>query len=142
MVSENVLISGGVGAGVGLVLSVIFGIYSKKTADSTTKEIFGVSSQNFVNYITLSALSVLVVFLSTMCILVRDGKYPSENPIRFTIETLAMGIVPALLFLGSLYSRVGGLGTHPVVKFLIIVVKCGLGHVLLQYSGYYSAILA
>ena len=139
MISENILISGGVGAAVGLVLSILFGIYNKKTADSTTKDIFGITSQSFITQITISALSVLIVFLSTMCILVRDGKYPSENPIRFTIETLAMGLIPALLFLGVIYSRVGTLGSNAIFKLAMITIKCGLGHVLLQYSGYYSA---
>jgi hypothetical protein len=142
MIDENFLISGATGLGAGLLLSIVFGIYNRKTADSTSRTIFGISSNSFITQVFLSILSVIIVFLSTMCVLVRDGKYPSENPIRFTLETLAMGLIPSALFMGIIYSRMGGFNSTAFVEFLVITLKCGIGHVLLQYSGYYTYMFA
>jgi hypothetical protein len=129
-----------VGTVLGLLASAIFGIYSKTTADSYSRMIFGISSYDFVFDGLILILIPSFMILTTLSFMIRDLWYPINFPGNFTIETLLMGFLPAFVFLlmplfrGYTYTR------ETIFEFVILVVKFGLLHVLLQFSGFYSSI--
>jgi hypothetical protein len=139
--SQDLYVSVGIGLAVGLAIVFAFRVYGKGTATALTHTVFGTSVDNFVEQFFMSVLALMFIVLSALALIVRDGKFPKEHPWKFAAETLAMGFVPALLFLWSTHLRGAERTLGTWMAFSILVVKCGLGNVLLQYSGVYSAIL-
>jgi hypothetical protein len=140
MPSQSFFIAAGVGAGIGAILSVLYGVYSKSDAEDFTRSIFGVSTHSFLNSLTITLAVLFMVLLGVISFIVKDGEYPREHPWHFSLEVLASALIPALLFAGISWSR-GNLKTFGTVeKFVVIAVKLGLTTVLLQYSGYFRAV--
>jgi hypothetical protein len=137
-ITNPFFIAAAVGAVFGLFLSVIFGIYNKPTADVFARSIFGVSTNSFLNLMTVSMLIIYICILGAMAFVVKDGGYPIEHPIAFSIETIVVALVPALLYVGIAWGRGGSLSNITLWKhFSAIFFKFAVTSVLLQYSGYY-----
>ncbi len=140
--AQDLYVSLSIGAAIGVVITVAFMMYGKSSASSITNTVFGTSVHNFVEQFFVSLIALVFIVLAALALIVRDGKFPMENPWKFTAETLAMGFIPALLFLWSTHLRGAKRTLGTWTAFLLLAVKCGLGHVLLQYSGVYSAIFS
>jgi hypothetical protein len=140
--SQDLYVSLGIGATVGIAILIAFAIYGGRAATASTiaHTVFGTSVHNFVEQFFVSLIAMVFIVLSALAFIVRDGKFPVEHPWEFAIETLAMGFVPAILFLGSTYLRGAKRTFGTLAAFLVLVAKCGIGHVLLQYAGVYSAV--
>ena len=131
-----------IGAILGVALSAVFGIYSTKTSNSWSMSILGMNSGDLITDGIFLILAASVVFLATVAGLVRDVYYPMNRPWAFTAEVFLMAIPPALTFLVMVALRGYALTTADVwEKFAILILKFGLLHVLLQFSGFYSDIL-
>ena len=131
-----------VGLLVGGVLSLLVGLNSKATPTAYIKSVFGLSSYNLILDGTVLVLAVCFLFLATMSGLVRDLRYPTTKPVNFTIETLLMAILPASVFLMMTPLRGYPITSTTFTEFTVLVVKFGLLHILLQFSGFYSNIFA
>ena len=133
------LIIGGI---LGIILSTVFGIYSTKTSNAWSLSILGMNSGDLITDAIFLILSASVIFLATVSGLVRDLYYPINRPWSFTAEVFLMAIPPALTFLAMVALRGYALTTADVwEKFVMLLAKFGLLHVLLQFSGFYSDIL-
>jgi hypothetical protein len=135
---DIIWLSGIIGAALGAVLSVVFGIYSKSTADSYIRSLFGVKSTDLIMTAILLVGVAGVVFLSTISGLVRDLSYPTSKPLNFTIETLLMAGLPAIAFLIMAPLRGYSVGKGELLEFSGFLLKFGLLHILFQFSGVYS----
>ena len=133
------LVIGGI---LGVVLSTLFGIYSSKTSNSWSMNILGMNSGDLITDAIFLILAASVIFLATVSGLVRDLYYPINRPWYFTAEVFLMAVPPALTFLAMVAMRGYSLTTADVwEKFSVLLIKFGLLHVLLQFSGFYSDIL-
>jgi len=131
-----------IGAVLGVVLSVVFGIYSSKTSNTWSMSIFGMNSGDLITDALFLILGASVIFLATVSGLVRDLYYPINRPWYFTAEVFLMAVPPALAFLAMVAMRGYSLTTGDVwEKFSVLLIKFALLHVLLQFSGFYSDIL-
>jgi len=131
-----------VGGILGVILSTLFGVYSTKTSSAYSLSILGMNSGDLITDGIFLILAASVVFLATVSGLVRDLYYPMNRPWSFTAEVFLMAIPPALTFLVMVALRGYALTTADVwEKFSILILKFGLLHVLLQFSGFYSDIL-
>jgi hypothetical protein len=129
-----------IGAFLGIVVSVIFGVFSKAGANVYTRTLFGISSSNLITDGIVLLMVATIVFLTGVSIVVRDGTYPTAHPFYFTIETLLMGFLPAIPLLLMTIFRGYPIGLKSMVEFAILVSKFAGLHVLLQYSGFYSTV--
>ena len=127
-----------VGGAVGITLSVVFGIYSKGTADSYVKSFFGIRSTDLIIDAIILILAASAIFLATVAGVVKDVSYPVSKPINFTIETLLMAFLPAVVFLIMAPLRGYKVTGTTFGEFSVLVVKFGILHLLLQFSGFYS----
>ena len=128
------------GLAIGIVMSVLFGVYSKSSADAYSRMFLGVSSNDMVFYIILIVLIPTFLVLSTLSIMIRDLAYPISMPVNFTIETLLMAFLPSVVFLLMPYLRGYNYSSHTMIEFLVLVIKFGALHILLQFSGFYSSL--
>lgn len=138
--AQDIYVSLGVGAAIGLIIAILFGLNTKSSVTEFSHTVFGTSVSNFVEQFFLSFIALFFVVLTTVAIIVRDGEFPEKHPWKFTAETLAMGFIPAFLFLWSAYIRGAKHTLATLGAFSLLALKCGLGHVLLQYSGVYRAV--
>ena len=126
-----------VGVVTGLIVSLALHLYSRQTSDTRIE--FG-SKTIIENMIVLNVVFLVVVF-GWFSLFVRDVTFPSEHPLLFMLETLLAGILPASTIFFVYYLRNVPLGKHALYGFILLVLKCMLGHVLLQLSGVYSFLL-
>lgn len=129
-----------IGSILGIALSIVFGVYSKATAESYVRTLFGMSSYNLIVGGLILVVSVIFLFLATISGVVRDLKYPSAYPGRFTLETLLMGFVSSAVFLIMAVLRGYPITMSVLEEYAVLVAKFGGLHVLLQLSGFYSNI--
>ena len=129
-----------VGAVGGIIISVVFDIYSVKTATSYTKNIFGIGSTDLITDVIFLIVAFAVVVLTTMSGLIRDLTYPIKNPAFFSIEVLLMALPPAFVFLLMTYFRGYTFNAGILEKFVVLILKFGIFHILLQFSGFYSSV--
>lgn len=123
---------------VGAVLSVIFSIYNKKTADALSRSFLGMSTQVLITDIILFVVVASFAVLSTISVFVRDLSYPMKMPMNFTIETLLMAFLPSLIIFAMTLLRGYKVSGQTFQEFGLLVVKFGVLHILLQFSGFYS----
>jgi hypothetical protein len=95
------------------------------------------NSNNLTKYGIFVMLGISLIYLIITSIIIKDLKYPTEHPILFTIETLLFSFVSSLVYFLMAYGR-GSLSWMSVVEYLIISIKFGVMHILLQFSGFYS----
>lgn len=135
------LYAGLFGLTTGLIVSMIFHVYSRKTTDTYSKDIFGVNSATVIkNLLVINVLFLIVVF-GWLSSFIRDVTFPMNHPPLFLLETLLAGILPASTLFIIYYIRQVPLGRHALYGFIVLVVKCMLAHILLQVSGVYSSLL-
>lgn len=130
----------GFGIVISIIISTVFGIYSKSTATPYIRTLFGVSSNDLIFGMMILVILSTFFVLSVVSGLVRDLTYPTKNPIEFTIETLVVGIVPSLIILLMTVLRGYTITNVTAEEFMILVVKFSLLHILLQFSGFYSSV--
>ena len=128
----------GVGLSIGTVLSIVFGIYNRAGSEPYIRTIFGMSSADLIFDGILFILAFGCLFLAVVSIIIRDNIYPSKFPLRFTIETLLMSVVPASLLLLMANFRGYKIDSKVGTEFTILAIKFGALHLLLQFSGFYS----
>jgi len=122
----------------GAIFSVVFGIFNKKSSDSLSRNIFGMSSSVLVTDAIIIVIVGSFVFLSTISAIVKDLAYPRAKPINFTVETLLMAFMPASIIFFMTYLRGFPIELKTWEEFAVLSVKFGLLHILLQFSGFYS----
>jgi hypothetical protein len=127
---------------VGIVLSVIFNIYSRKTGPYTTFILFGVDSKTILTTIGLFLLSTLFVVLTGMAVMMQDWKYVIYYPGRFLIELVCATLLPSLLILIMNYFRHNGRPTNRTwLLFGGACIEFGILHILMQISGIYGILV-
>jgi len=125
---------------IGTILSIILGVHSKATATHYTRDIFGMSSSKFIKAITLFLGTFVTAIYIIFAVLIRDLEYPNAHPWAFTAEVLLAAAIPAS-FIFILHKLRGNMFTKVVfIEFFVLLLKFGLGHILLQFSGVYSSL--
>jgi ABC-type multidrug transport system permease subunit len=122
----------------GLVVSLIFHMYSRKTTNTYARNIFGVDSNTVIKIMIVVNIIFLIVIFSWLSLFIRDVTFPMEHPFLFLLETLLAGILPSSTIFIIYYLRNIPLGRHAVYGFVVLVVKCMVAHILFQLSGVYS----
>jgi hypothetical protein len=126
---------------IGFMLSILLNIYSKSSASNYTYSLFGMNVTDLLTYIMILSIAFGVILLSGFSVLIRDLQYPKEQPIKFTIETILMAIIPsAIIFIMTIF-RGHEITNHTWIEYLGLCIKFGLLHVLFQFSGVYTSIL-
>jgi hypothetical protein len=125
----------------GLIVSMVFHVHSRRTANTYTRDIFGVDTGTIIqNMVVVNAVFLIVVF-SWLSLFIRDVTFPMNNPLLFLLETLLAGILPASTLFIIYYIRNVPLGRHALYGFFLLVFKCMVAHVLFQISGVYTSLL-
>ena len=124
----------------GAIISVVFNIYSKYTANLLSTNVFGVSVSVLVFNTIMFLAGFGLALLSGYSALIRDLSYPIFAPISFTIETILMGLLPSLIIFVMTLLRGYIINSDTWVEFTILFLKFGLLHILLQFSGFYSVV--
>jgi len=128
------------GGVIGLILSIVLGIYSKPTASKYSYAIFGTSSTTLLKNVTIFSAALAIAVLSGFSFLIRDTEFPTEHPFLFTSEVLVAGVLPALVLLYMTYVRKKPFTSNTVIDFSLLTAKFALAQVLLQFSGVYSSV--
>lgn len=129
-----------IGLGMGIILSVLFGIYNKNTNVYYAKNIFGIPSTKLITDAIILLVGTSFLFLSTVSFIVKDLHYPQKHPLYFTIETLMMSLCSALTIFVMTMFRGYQITSNTFLEFSILAMKFGILHILLQFSGFYSYI--
>lgn len=130
----------GIGLIIGMILSVVFGIYSRAGAEPYIRMFFGMSSYDLIFDGIIFMLSVGALFLTVLSCIIRDSAYATNTSINFLLETFLMAVLPSIGFLAMAGLRGYRLDSEVAMEFSVLVLKFGLLHVLLQFSGFYSNI--
>jgi hypothetical protein len=124
----------------GGLLSTVFGIYNKQTAGQAVRSLFGLNSNTWITDALIMLVAASFVFLSTVSAINRDLTYPVKSPMYFTLETLMMALFPSVVLFAMTVFRGYRINASTYQDFFLLVLKFGLLHVLLQFSGFYSYI--
>jgi hypothetical protein len=123
----------------GIVASVLFGVFSKRDVTAYTRTFFGVSSIEFIKSFVWGFAIFAVVTLSVISGFVRDLDYPTAKPLNFALETILAGVLPACVFLVMIPLR-GYYYTPDMLKrFGFVILRFLVVHLLLQFSGFHSS---
>jgi len=137
---DSLVVAGCIGLFLGGFMSLIFGVYSKPTADKYAREMFGMTSMHLIKYISVLILSFSIILAAGVSFLIRDLEYPTQHPTLFTIETLYSAFVPASVLLLMNFLREKPFTQTTVFEYILFAIKFGLAHILLQFSGVYGAV--
>ena len=124
----------------GGILATVFGIYNKQIAGSAFKSLFGIQSTTWITDAIVLILATSFVFLSAVSVITRDLTYPINKPINFTLETLLMAFLPSVVLFAMTVLRGYKINSSTYQEFTVLLVKFGVLHILLQFSGFYSYI--
>jgi len=80
--------------------------------------------------------------LSGISVIIRDIGYIVKEPLQFTVELLAMGILPTLAFIIVMYYRTGNINSRRILESFALLIKFAGLHVLLEISGYYRYVFS
>ena len=94
-----------------------------------------IGSYSLMIYLLLS-----LFFLTIASIIVQDVEYPKKNPLRFLLELVIMSIAATFPYTYIHWLRNGGSHKNYVFSHSILVMKFAIFHVLLQFSGFYTAL--
>lgn len=120
-----------------LVMIVIYLIVINNNFDKLSINLLLEKSNDIINYTILGLIIVALIYLTVISIFKADLKYPNNNPWLFTLETLLFSIgCGAIVFLMA-YGR-DKIKFITFIQFILVSLKFGLLHILLQFSGYYS----
>jgi hypothetical protein len=85
----------------------------------------------------ITAIIIALVVLVPIALVRRNFDFIKTNPLTFIMETLMIGILPALPFLYFIVSR-GMNSTVALHLFYGFAIKFAAFHVLLEIAGYYK----
>jgi hypothetical protein len=126
----------------GIIISVVFGVYNKTTATPYIRNLFGVSTTDLISGSLIAVIIGGFVLLAVFSAIIRDVSYPINHPVKFTVETLLMAFTPAAIFLVSTILRGYKLNTDILGSSGILVLQSGLLNILLQFSGFHSYVFS
>ena len=95
------------------------------------------TSNTIIKWTIIALLIISAIYLIVMSVLKRDLKYPKEHPYLFTLETLLISFTMGLIVVLMSYGR-GEFSTKTFLEFVLMTLKFGIFHILLQFSGFYS----
>jgi uncharacterized membrane protein YvlD (DUF360 family) len=91
-------------------------------------------------YSLLLYLLISAIYLTIASLIVRDIDYPKKHPTKFVMELIIMSILATFPYTYIHWLRNGG-GYHKYVfSHSILVLKFAVFHLLLQFSGFYTAL--
>ena len=140
LLNFDVVVPSIVGAIIGVILTVLYDKYGKVNTYDIT--LFGVNSNSLITGVILFILVCSYVVLSGISVIIRDIGYIVKEPFQFTMETLAMGILPTLAFILVMYYRTGKITSRRIIESIALLVKFAGLHVLLEISGYYRYVFS
>ena len=127
-----------IGGMLGGLLSTLFGVYSVQGANAYSRNVFGIPSTVLITNAIIVIVAACITFLATISGLVRDLGYPTQSPIKFSLEAFLMAFSSAyVIFIMTVFRGYQITGTT-FEEFFILFTKFGLLHILLQFSGFYS----
>jgi hypothetical protein len=130
-----------VGAALGIIFSLMFSKYST-VSSLYDASIFGINSNSLLNLILLFAIVAGIGGLAGMSAVIRDIEYPVLNPVKFTLESLLIALLPSLAVMFIIYCRKNKITNKDNLQLGIIGLKFLAVHLLLQFSGYYRYVFA
>ena len=125
---------------VGGIFSLALGAHSKRTVTEITHPLFGMTSAQLLIYMILFIMTFTIVAVSMFSVLIQDLKFPNEHPISFTVETFAVSFLPSLVLFVMTLLRDKPITRHTYIEYLLLSVKFGLAHILMQFSGIYTSV--
>ena len=126
----------------GLILSVIFNLFSKRSNDYNSFIMFGVDSATILTIVGTFLLATVVVALSGMSVMMRDWDYIKLYPVRFVVELICATLLPSISMLVMGFLRTDGRPPKEIwIMFIWSCLQFGLLYILLQVSGIYSILL-
>jgi len=136
MVSFDILVPCIIGLVIGLIVAYIFTKYSS-VSNSYSATIFGINSNSLVTGTLLFLVITGIIALVGLSVVIKDTEFITKYPIKFMMELILMGILPALAMLFVIYSRTGIITSTDNIELMLLVAKFAGLHVLLQISGFY-----
>ena len=97
------------------------------------------NSNNLIFYGIIIIIVISVIYLAILSFINRDFDYPINHPFLFTLETLltSFGVGAIIIFMAWGRNK---FSYDTYIQFLIVVLKFGIIHILLQFSGTYTYI--
>lgn len=135
---ELIWILSGIGVVIGLALSSFLGIYNEHAISIYSRSYFGIPANDLIFYLVILFGVPGLVVLITLSIIVKDLEYPNALPFNFTIETLMMAFLPSIGVLLIPKLRGYEYTTETIYQFVLTVLRFGVLHILLQFSGFWS----
>jgi len=136
----DVIVPSIIGAIIGIILTVLYDKYG--IVKSYQVNLFGINSNSLITGVVIFILVCSFVVLSGISVIVRDIGYIVKEPLQFTIELLAMGILPTLAFIVVMYYRTGKITSRRILESVALLIKFAGLHVLLEISGYYRYVFS
>jgi len=127
---------------VGALFSLALGVHNKSTTTEITHTLFGMTSAQLLIYMILFIITFTVVIASVFSVLIQDLKYPNEHPVAFTVETFAVSFLPSLVLFIMTLLRGKPITRHTYIEYILLSVKFGLAHILMQFAGIYTSVFA
>lgn len=141
MVSFDILIPSIIGLIIGVIVAFVFTKYSS-VSNSYSATIFGINSNSLVTGTLLFLIITGIIALVGLSVVIKDTEFITKYPIKFTMELILMGILPAVAMLFVIYSRTGTITTNDNIELMVLVAKFAGLHILLQVSGFYRYVFA
>ena len=98
-------------------------------------------SNDIIKWTVITLLILSVGYLVMLSIIKPDLNYPQNHPYLFTTEILLFSLGSGLVIFFMAYGR-DNLTLFTIVDYLIVAVKFGILHLLLQLSGFYSYVFS
>ena len=136
MVSFDIVVPCIIGLVIGLVVAFVFTKYSS-VSNSYSATIFGISSNSLVTGSLLFLVITGIIALVGLSVVIKDTEFITKYPIKFMMELILMGILPALALMFVIYSRTGKITSTDNIELILLALKFAGLHVLLQTCGFY-----
>jgi len=136
----DVVVPSIIGAIIGVILTVLYDKYG--IVKSYQVNLFGINSNSLITGVVIFILVCSYVVLSGISVIIRDIDYIVKEPFQFTVELLAMGILPTLAFIVVMYYRTGKITSKRIIESIALLIKFAGLHVLLEISGYYRYVFS
>jgi len=134
MVLFDILVPCIIGLVIGLIVAYVFTKYSSVSAPYSAT-IFGIASNSLVTGTMLFILVTGLTALVGLSVVVKDTEFITKYPIKFMMELILMGILPALALMFVIYSRTGKITSTDNFELILLALKFAGLHVLLQTCG-------
>jgi hypothetical protein len=136
----DVVVPSIIGAIIGIIFTVLYDKYG--IVKSYQVNLFGINSNSLITGVIFFILVCSYVVLSGISVIIRDIDYIIKEPFQFTVELLAMGILPTLAFIVVMYYRTGKITSRRIIESIALLIKFAGLHVLLEISGYYRYVFS